>query len=273
MGDPTVELAAALGAALDQGIVPSAVRSQLGALTDRIEQIKHDRLLAAPAVERASRLAIFSPRCQRRSARSSGAPWPLRRSAYASAIGSLPTRSPAYPASTATPPPSHGRCGWRTRGHLPLVRELQDVASLAGANAETAAFDLRPFAHLEAVGWREILERRQPKTGGTLGDDDERLDNYAASLARYVEDALPTAVITSRIASDDGIDSPFRSTKFDLTSFFESNPSFELGVAPLALYLQDGRDEKLSNAELERGSRCRNTVALLESRVSMPSSA
>ena len=142
--------------------------------------------------------------------------------------------------------------GALTGGHLPLVRALQDPAALGGG--ATSAFDLRPFARLDAGDWRAILKR--PQAGGqqigappgTPGrNEDERLDNYAVSLVQFVEKALPTAVVASRLASDDGVDSPFRSVKADLASFFDDNPNFELGAAPIAVYLQDGRDQKLAN--------------------------
>jgi Neuraminidase-like domain/Putative peptidoglycan binding domain len=251
---PSAELVAVLVTALDQHIVPSTLRRRLDSLIERIEQIKQDRLVEAPAAGTDVKLGNLLDTM----------PAPLspeQLGVVAGAVVGLRPDDRQLADKIARLPGFDGdaqavaRTVWiaaLTQGHLPLVRELQDVSSIAPP--ETATFDLRPFARLEASDWREVLQRQQPggeaigAPPGTPGnDDDERLDNYAASLARYVADALPTAVVASRLASDDDVNSPFQSTKSDLMSFFSNNPSFEIGVAPLALYLEEGRDEKLAN--------------------------
>lgn len=152
--------------------------------------------------------------------------------------------------------------GRLTGNHLPLIVELQraapaDRVGTPGQDltiAQLNASVLRPFAHLDAADWKEILLRLQddgqpigapPTTPGA--DLKEKVDNYAADLNRFIENALPTAVVASRLDKDSDEDSPFKTVKDDLKTFFDNNPSFELGATPVEMYLAEGRDAKLSN--------------------------
>lgn len=162
------------------------------------------------------------------------------------------------------------RLGELTKYHLPLVVELQRRESNEPAShghygkrvrsmvrqdrgpAEAAAPDLRELAGLDVDDWKAILKRPQPNgqpigaPPGTPGDnDEERLTNYATSLADQIEAALPTPAIAARVAKDTAAGSPFRAQSADLQRFFENNPDFEFGSGPVDLYLQTDRDDKL----------------------------
>lgn len=253
------DLIATLKRALQERIVPSDLRPQLDAIGERIDRIKRDRELQAPGPGTSAKLgdllATMPEALSSQQERALAAAAPALRAddrRLADKIADLPGFEGGANAAAAA-----ARTLWLgalSGGHLPLISELQDSGSIGSGTGETPAFDLRPFTRLQAADWRAVLERHRPDgtpigaPAGTPGrDEDERLDNYAASLVRYVEDTLPTGVIASRIASDDDINSPFRSAKLDLTRFFDDNPDFELGVAPVAVYLQEGREEKLAS--------------------------
>lgn len=152
--------------------------------------------------------------------------------------------------------------GKLTAAHMPLILELRqaapaDRAGTAGQEltiAQLNANELRPFAGLDTIGWKEILMR--PQAGGqpigapptTPGADaKEKIDNYAIALNQFIENVLPTAVVASRVDKDTGDDSPFKPVKADLKTFFNNNPWFEFGAIPVEVYLAEGRDSKLSN--------------------------
>jgi Tc toxin complex TcA C-terminal TcB-binding domain/ABC toxin N-terminal region/Neuraminidase-like domain len=256
---PAADLLVALRTALAQRIVPSALGGEMRAIEAAIERIQHERALdgfapgpgPATGAKLGDLLATMPDKLGAAQARVIAVAAPGLRPddrRLADKIAAVPGFEGDAGAVART-----FWLGALTGGHLPLVRALQDPAAVGGAGA-TSAFDLRPFARLDADDWRTILKR--PQLGGkqigappgTPGrNEDERLYNYATSLVQFVEKALPTAVVASRLASDDGVDSPFRTAKVDLASFFDDNPDFELGAAPLAVYLQDGRDQKLAN--------------------------
>jgi hypothetical protein len=141
-----------------------------------------------------------------------------------------------------------------TGTHLALVVKLQALASkepAAGTNGVSAS-PLRPFARLDVADWKALLD--QPQKNGqpigvpltTPGDTpQEKADNYASALSRYIENALPTAVIASRLEKD--TDSPLKSAQVDLKTFFDNNPAFEFKTSPVATYLSKGRAQKLSD--------------------------
>jgi Tc toxin complex TcA C-terminal TcB-binding domain/Neuraminidase-like domain/Putative peptidoglycan binding domain len=141
-----------------------------------------------------------------------------------------------------------------TGTHLPLVVELQALASkepATGTNGVSAS-SLRPFARLDVADWKALLDQPQ-KNGQPIGvplttpgaTPEEKADNYGVALGKYIEKALPTAVIASRLEKDP--DSPLKSAQVDLKTFFDNNPSFEFKTFPVALYLSEGREEKLTD--------------------------
>jgi hypothetical protein len=256
---PTAELLATLRTALTQRIVPTELAKEIPAIEAAIERIKHERAVDVPAPGPAAGaklgdlLATMPDKLPAAQARVIAEALPALRPddrRLADKIAALPGFDGDAPAVART-----FWLGALSGGHLPLVSALQDPAAVGGGEG-AEAFDLRPFARLDRDDWRAILERPQ-KGGKPIGappgtpgrDDDERLHNYATSLVQFVEKALPTAVVASRLARDDGADSPFQSAKVDLERFFDDNPEFELGVAPIAVYLQEGRDQKLANVE------------------------
>ncbi len=254
---PTADLLAVLQTALAQRIVPSELGKQVDTIQAAIEGIKHDRALNAPAPGTATNaklgdlLATLAEPLSADDERAIAAGAPGLRPddrQLADKIARLPGFKGDAPAVARTL-----WLGALTGGYVPLVRALQDPAVLGGP-AAASAFDLRPFARLEAGDWKEILQRPQQDgtpigaPGGTPGvTEEDRLNNYAAALVQFVEKTLPTPVIASRLAADGAVDSPFLPAKADLTTFFDNNPDFELGATPMALYLQDGRNEKLAN--------------------------
>lgn len=148
--------------------------------------------------------------------------------------------------------------GKLTGNHLPLILELQRVAPVtpvvAPPNGFPNANELRPFAELDVADWKTLLHRPQadghpigaPATtpGASL---EEKIENYAIGLNQHIEDVLPTAVIAGRLKKDTGDDSPFKSARADLKTFFDNNPSFEFRTTPVDLYLSEGREQKLED--------------------------
>lgn len=111
-----------------------------------------------------------------------------------------------------------------TQNHLPLVKALLDK------NIEK----LKDLAKLDKTDWLQLI---QGNVGGQpvglpadlqaagLTDDD-----YAEMIFSVVEDAFPTAMVTSRIEA-------FPDSQL-LKPFFEANPAFEMRTMPVSAYLQ-----------------------------------
>jgi hypothetical protein len=255
---PVDRLVATLRQAQEQRIVPSSVERLLDGLARVIEQIGREHALRAPAPGTTvafGELLATSPE----------PPSPEQQAALATALGALRPADPELPARIASipgfegdPVPAAGTLwlGALTRGHLPLMSALQGSDAVKnGRKAKTQrdltpqeryALELRPFAALRLDDWKAMVDRAGVPPG-TAGDDpDEQRNNYATSLLGYVEKAIPTAVLASRLANDTSDDSPFAAARQDLTTFFDRNPGFELGQVPLELYLSQDREEKLA---------------------------
>lgn len=141
-----------------------------------------------------------------------------------------------------------GQAGRRQKRAKPMVQQRGPV--------ESHGPDLTAIAALDAEDWKAILKRRQPDgrpigaPAGTPGaTDEERLENYAASLSDRVEAAIPTKAIAVRVAKDAAPDSPFRTESADLQTFFANNPDFDFRSEPVDTYLREDRDEKLDGVE------------------------
>ncbi len=137
--------------------------------------------------------------------------------------------------------------GAATDNHLPLITELQGLLS-----KEKKETELRPLAALDVDDWKAIL--RKPQANGTPvgapevtpgADAEEKINNYASTLYRYIVDLLPTPVIVNRLAKDTQDDSPFHSNRKDLLTFFKNNESFEFRETPVDLFLNKDGEVKL----------------------------
>jgi len=241
---PADQLVATLRQAQDQGIVPPL--DDIGSV---VEQAGREHALLAPAPGTAVPLGqllatIPEPPSQDQQA------------ALATALGALRPADPELPARVAGvsgftgDPVPVARTLWLgdlTQGYLPLVSALQGGDVVPNGKdvtpQERYALALRPFAALTLDDWKSTVERVGVPPGTDGDGPAQQRDNYAASLLAYVEKAIPTAVLASRIAADTGA---FAETRDDLLTFFEHNPGFELGQAPLELYLGQDREQKLA---------------------------
>jgi hypothetical protein len=151
-----------------------------------------------------------------------------------------------------------------TRRHLPLVSALRNaglpalvklsapsIASVATPNLETVA--LHPFAAKGVAEWKQLLNTPVPPNNLPIGAPSsipgataqEKIDNYAAALNAYMENALPTPVIAGRFVADVAGDSPFNPVRTDLQTFFNKNKFYEFREIPIDVYLSTDRSTKL----------------------------
>lgn len=255
---PTDRLVDTLREALQQRIVPASVERQLGGIARAIDQASLDRALRAPAAGTGAPLGELLATMPR-------PPGADQQGALAMALDNLRPDSPQLVDRIASvlgfkgDPVPVARTLWLgalAAGHLPLVRVLQDAGALRRGTKDKAPRDqtpqqryaraLRPFAALELDDWNAIVAPIGAPPG-TAGDSpEEQLDNYATSLLHYVEQAIPTAVLAERLASDTTDDNPLAPAQADLTTFFGNNPTFQLGTGPVELYLSEDRDQKLA---------------------------
>ncbi len=144
--------------------------------------------------------------------------------------------------------------GTLTGNHLPLVRELQEMAV-----KDSELNELRGFAKLQLEDWIAILG--EPQENGqpidlpldVPGEDEAtRIQNYATRLNQFVENTFPTNVIAQRLVKDDQADSPFKPVKAELKTFFDNNPTFEFGATPIDIYLSKDRGKKLKGVDLDK---------------------
>jgi Tc toxin complex TcA C-terminal TcB-binding domain/Neuraminidase-like domain/Salmonella virulence plasmid 28.1kDa A protein len=138
-----------------------------------------------------------------------------------------------------------------TTNHLPLVTALRNGYDFnqngAPPTANPGTIGLRPFA-VKGVGeWKQLLQTTgaPPSTPGATPQ--EKIDNYAAALNAYMENALPTPVIAGRFVADVAGDSPFNPVRADLQTFFNNpvNKFYEFREVPIDVYLSTNRETKL----------------------------
>jgi hypothetical protein len=133
--------------------------------------------------------------------------------------------------------------GALTLNHPPLVAALQQLRRGKGI----ASF--RDLARFTATDWKAMIvgEAGKPGTGvppDVVGaSDDERAMNYAQTLARIVEDSVPSAVIAARLP---GSDAPDRD---HLVAFLSKNPTFDFGSTLIDKYLWDNNDAFATEAD------------------------
>ena len=137
-----------------------------------------------------------------------------------------------------------------TTNHLPLVSALRNGYNFsqngAPATADPGTIALRPFAVKGVNEWKQLLQTTgtPPSTPGATPQ--EKIDNYAAALNAYMENALPTPVVAGRFVADVAGDSPFNPVRTDLQTFFNNNKFYEFREVPIDVYLSTERDTKLT---------------------------
>ncbi|MBI4488142.1 MAG: hypothetical protein HY694_03575 [Deltaproteobacteria bacterium] len=123
-----------------------------------------------------------------------------------------------------------------TQNHLPMLRELKR----GGKKSR------RDLAGLDEEGWTKLIKKEvNGKSIGVPPDvpgdtPDQRIENYAKSLAEAVEKTVPTAVFASRLKQK-GIPG-FEAVQTDLNTFFTKNPNFKLGRTYIEKDLPDNSD-------------------------------
>lgn len=137
-----------------------------------------------------------------------------------------------------------------TTNHLPLVTALRNgydfTQNGAPPTADPGTVALRPFAVKGVNEWKQLLQTTgtPPSTPGATPQ--EKIDNYAAALNAYMENALPTPVVAGRFVADVAGDSPFNPVRTDLQKFFDNNKFYEFREVPIDVYLSTDRDTKLA---------------------------
>jgi hypothetical protein len=117
-----------------------------------------------------------------------------------------------------------------TRSHLPLIQELQQKGTVKS---------LRDLAKLDDADWLALINKQW--NGKAIGfppdvpgkDDGAKAANYARTLTHAIEKAFPTAVIADRISRDN------LPGKDDLLAFFANNPEFDLATNHVETYLSE----------------------------------
>jgi hypothetical protein len=118
------------------------------------------------------------------------------------------------------------QAGALTGSYLPMAQQIQ--AMKRGDSIKT----VRDLASRDVNDWKQVITTRIGGSGASAivgfppdtpgNNDQEKIENYAASLTRFIEDQFPTAVIASRVAKDN------LPGKSDLVAFFAANPDFDL---------------------------------------------
>jgi hypothetical protein len=135
--------------------------------------------------------------------------------------------------------------------HLPMVQALR----------QKQVTSLRQLATLEIEEWQSLIAQPGPgnKPVGFPADtpganDKEKAANYARAMSRVVENAFPTAVITSHVKTGK---IPVRggdAGRKDLLSFLSDNPDFELTRGLLDSYVAK-KPDALKNVQDRQGLR------------------
>jgi len=117
-----------------------------------------------------------------------------------------------------------------TRNHVPLVQALQQNGTVQ---------TVKDLAKLDESDWRALLNTQV--NGQVVGfpvdapgnSDDEKAANYAHTLARTVEEIIPSAVVAHRMGQDDV------PGKADLVTFFTNSPDFDFVTTHIDSYLAE----------------------------------
>ena len=137
-----------------------------------------------------------------------------------------------------------------TTNHLPLVTALRNgydfTQNGAPPTADPGTVALRPFAVKGVNEWKQLVQTTGAPASTPGATPQEKIDNYAAALNAYMENALPTPVVAGRFVADVAGDSPFNTVRTDLQKFFNNNKFYEFREVPIDVYLSTERDTKLA---------------------------
>lgn len=120
-----------------------------------------------------------------------------------------------------------------TQNHLPLVKELQNL------RREGKLQTPRDWAGLDEEAWARLILKQQTD-GQPVGfppdvpgkDNNEKTKNYAAMMARAIENAFPTPVIAHHLEKQN------REEDADVVKFFRSNQDFEFRKISVDAYVE-----------------------------------
>ncbi|MEK6675311.1 MAG: neuraminidase-like domain-containing protein [Planctomycetota bacterium] len=215
---PTDTLVATLKSAILQGVVPSSISAHLDSIRARIEQIKLDRVLQAPAFGTAASLGdLFATMPVQLN--------PDQQRVIAAAVNELRLDDPKLVEKIAGISGFDGdavgvartlRIGALTGGHLPLAGALQSRLQLAEESEGT----LRPLAALRSDEWIDLAF-----THGTPNVA------YANALAAIVERQYPTAALAAHVAEGRRLSK--QPLLADVGTFLRDNPDFDIETANL----------------------------------------
>lgn len=212
---PTDKLLATVRAAIAQGIVPSNIDD---GLSTRIEQIKSDRVLRAPALGTRATLrdllATLPTSLNLDQQRAIAAATDLRPDDPK--LVERIKRIAGFEDDALAVGVTHSlRLGVLTAGHLPLAHALQSRLQLAGENKGT----LLPLTALRPDEWLDLAY-----THGAP-------DGYADALAASIERQYPTAALAAHLS--DGRRLAQQPILANVGMFLRDNPDFDIETANL----------------------------------------
>lgn len=129
--------------------------------------------------------------------------------------------------------------GALTQSHVPLVTQLKQ---------DTTVTCLRDLARLDVGEWKNLLNTEVD--GEKIGvpsnipgeDEEERISNYAKTMARMLEDAFPTTTVAYRLDKDSELDTPLPNRE-QIRDFLLNNPEFEFGSTQIDQYRTEHPEE------------------------------
>ena len=215
---PTGALVGALARAGESRAIPGRTADDLASIRERIDAVKLDLVLEAPAPGTSARLDELL----------STMPIPLDRAdqrAVAGAASELRADDPELRERVAAMPGFDGdaagvaralRLGVLTGGHLPIVRALQSVL------ADEREGTLEP---LVAFGTDQLID-----LAFTHGSPDPAVSpvDYAEGIAVAVERLYPTAALTAHLERGDRL--ARQPLLADVPGFLRANPGFDLAT-------------------------------------------
>ena len=223
---PTEKLLTTLSTAIAQGIIPSSIGADLDGISKRIEQIKLDRVLQAPALGTAARLGDLLAM----------APDSLgldQQRVLAAAVTDLRPDDPQLHLEIAKLPGFGGvgvaagvagtlRLGALTGGHLPLVQALQ----LQLQHAPESEGTLSPLAAIRPDEWLDLAYTHGTPEGITISPV-----AYADALSASVEQQHPTATLAAHFT--EGRRLARHPALTDVGTFLSENTDFDIVTANL----------------------------------------
>ncbi len=114
-----------------------------------------------------------------------------------------------------------------TGNYLPLVEHIKQMESITC---------LRDLAGLELDDWKGMIEKQSFPPDVPGKSEGEKVNNYAQTIVRIIEDAFPSAVFAHKLRNDTGFAIPFREM---IGEFLVDAPEFELGSTQIDTYLKE----------------------------------